>query len=88
MGHIVISAAVEADILRLYVTDDGVGMTKEQVQLLNSRDMCRNDEKFTGIGYANVDERIRVAYGNGFGLSVESSPGNGVKVIYTLPVIR
>lgn len=87
VGRIVLSAQVNADILQLFVSDNGSGMTAEQVWQLNSRE-SKNGEKSTGIGYANVDERIRVAYGNGFGLSVESSPGKGVRVIYTLPVLR
>lgn len=87
-ARIIISAELKEEVLKIYVKDNGVGMTKAQVEQLNNREQYRNDEKFTGIGYANVDERIRVAYGNGFGLSVESSPGNGVEVIYTLPVIR
>ena len=63
-------------------------MTEETLHLLNDRKSGKNREKFTGIGYANVDERIRVAYGNKYGLSVESSLGKGVKVIYTMPVIH
>lgn len=86
VGQILLSAQVDGEILKLFVSDNGSGMTREQVLQLNSREN-KNGEKSTGIGYANVDERIRVAYGNGFGLSVESSPGRGVRVIYTLPVL-
>ncbi len=88
VGEIVISAWIQGDILKICVADNGNGMTEETLQLLNDRKSGKNREKFTGIGYANVDERIRVAYGNKYGLSVESCLGKGVKVIYTMPVIH
>lgn len=88
VGEIVISAWIQGDILKICVADNGNGMTEETLHLLNDRKSGKNREKFTGIGYANVDERIRVAYGNKYGLSVESSLGKGVKVIYTMPVIH
>ena len=88
VGEIVITAWVQGEILKICVADNGHGMTREIIQQLNDRKNGKNREKFTGIGYANVDERIRVAYGNNYGLSVESSLGEGAKVIYTMPVIH
>jgi len=88
IGKIRIYGELTEGALKLYVEDNGNGMSYEQIQHLIMHEGNKNGEKSTGIGYANVDERIHVAYGSGYGLSVESSPGNGVKVIYTMPVIE
>jgi two-component system sensor histidine kinase YesM len=41
----------------------------------------------SGIGIANVDERIKINYGNEYGLKVESRPGTGTKVFIRLPYL-
>lgn len=88
IGRIKIYGRTEDDLLKLYVEDNGAGMNGEQLKKLDSqKEACRNGEKLTGIGFANVNERIRVEYGDEYGLNIESQPGKGVCVIYTLPVI-
>lgn len=88
IGCIKIYGRTEGDLLKLYVEDNGAGMNGEQLKKLDSqKKACRNGEKLTGIGFANVNERIRVEYGDKYGLNIQSQPGKGVCVIYTLPVI-
>jgi two-component system LytT family sensor kinase len=40
------------------------------------------------VGLANVDERLRAAYGDDYGLVVETAEGAGTKVIVRLPKFR
>ena len=38
-----------------------------------------------GIGLSNVDERMRLHYGNEYGLTIESAPGTGTQCILRIP---
>jgi two-component system LytT family sensor kinase len=40
------------------------------------------------VGLANVDERLRAAFGDEFGLVVETAPGAGTKVSVRVPKFR
>ena len=41
-----------------------------------------------GIGLGNVQTRIRMAFGEDYGLQVASQPGRGTKVSVTLPYVE
>jgi sensor histidine kinase YesM len=38
------------------------------------------------IGLRNVDERLRMLYGEAYGLHIESAPGNGTRVVIRIPL--
>ncbi len=40
------------------------------------------------MGLANVDDRLRAAFGNDYGLVVETAPGAGTKVSMRVPKFR
>lgn len=73
------------------VVDDGKGMTEEQLQALNSSLM--EEPTFTelghrtnqSIGLKNINSRIELYYGKGYGLSVRSKPGRGTLICIKLP---
>lgn len=62
------------------VEDDGVGMGSGR---LESPDGLGN----TGIGMANVAERLKVLYGDAAKMMVESTPGEGTQIRLRLPVL-
>jgi len=66
--------------------DDGDGMTlsKEQFPYV----VNHKRQMFSGIGMKNVQERIHLLYGNQYGVTVKSEPGQGTRVIVTLPLIK
>ena len=83
-GKISILAQLEGEDLLLTVQDNGVGMTEEQVNQL--------EEAFEGkrapvsYGLHNVHQRIRLTYGNPYGLHVESCLQDGTAVTIRLPM--
>lgn len=77
----------DEEYLRLYVSDNGNGLPQELTVTLQGG-QHRDQRKATGIGLSNVNERIRSAYGEIYGLKLESTPGEGTVVRYTLPVIE
>ena len=77
-GHVYIDVSVDGQGLIISVTDDGAGMTQEQIEQV----LGENAER--GYGIYNVMQRIRLFSGEGnYGLEVESEPGE-----YTTVVMR
>jgi two-component system sensor histidine kinase LytS len=77
--HIDIKALVEDNIIRVRITDNGIGMTTENV----ARALEVNHEH-AGIALQNVDERLRSYFGKGAGVDVQSTLGVGTTVVLTL----
>jgi len=72
--------------VRVDVIDDGVGIDEERLPSL-LEDGGRDREAFNMIGLHNVDERLKLAFGEAFGLSVESRLGEYTKVSVLLPCV-
>lgn len=83
-GLILIQAWTEEEDLYICVEDNGLGMEEELVKRLLSGKVV-SSSKGSGIGVANVDERIRLYFGAGYGLQIESEPDCGTKMIIHLP---
>jgi two-component system LytT family sensor kinase len=62
------------------IEDDGVGEDPERV-----RRALAGDTSMDSVGLGNVDERLRNAYGDDYGLVVETAPGAGTRVIVRVP---
>ena len=87
-GCIHISGEKDGDILRLIVSDNGVGREEEELEQLR-REMerpCRETEK--GFGLANVNERIHMYFGGEYGLGIESGKMVGTTVTLTIPATK
>ncbi len=69
------------------VKDDGVGMPEEELERLRReiKKPCKDTEK--GFGMANVNERIRMNFGEEYGMDIDSKPGEGCTVRITIPAI-
>lgn len=80
-GTIMIYGDVENGALKLYVEDNGCGLQKGEAE-------ARSGRKVTGIGIANVDARIKSAYGAQYGLLVYNGAVCGTVAEFTLPVLR
>ncbi|GGN02962.1 MULTISPECIES: sensor histidine kinase [Terrabacter] len=65
------------------IEDNGVGEDPERV-----RRVLAGDPGSDSVGLANVDERLRTAFGDDYGLVVETAPGAGTKVVVRLPKFR
>lgn len=66
------------------VIDNGLGMPPEQVEHLLT-DGKYERKRGSGVGLRNVDQRIKLYFGNEYGLIVESEPDEGTKVSIHLP---
>ena len=82
-GRILLYGDIEDDALKLFVEDNGTGLSPEAEEQLN-----KPRGKVTGIGINNVNDRIRSSYGEKFGIRVYNGTVGGAIAEYTLPVIR
>lgn len=84
-GEIYIDAYKKDGILYLIVRDNGLGMTEEKVKSLLNGEVSPSS-RGSGIGVANVNERIRLYFGPQYGLNIQSEPDEGTAMIIQLPV--
>lgn len=82
-GRIAVSAIRKENLLILSIEDNGVGMSQEAAeQLLSKKNESVNS---TGIGIWNIQQRIRILFGDPYGLKIRSGPNQGCRVDITLP---
>lgn len=79
-GTLCISAREREGTLILRVEDDGVGIPEP----LLSEILRPSDGRYFGVW--NVSERIRLCYGEGYGLTYAPRPGGGTIATITLPI--
>ena len=84
-GLIIIEAYVEDDMLMISVMDNGCGMDENKAEKLLSGNQ---DSEIRSTGLANTDARIKLYFGDDYGLSVRSRVGIGTRIIISLPIIR
>ncbi len=92
-GLVTIRTRLSRTVLLVEISDDGVGMPAEMVDQLNSafrnwRDAPgdRKNSRGSGIALANVNSRIKMMYGEDYGLHVYSTENFGTTVEIQLPV--
>ena len=86
-GSVEIIARDEGADCIITIEDDGIGMDPESLRL-GSGDVLSDGEQAAHVGLTNVDHRLRAAFGNDYGLVVETAPGAGTKVIMRVPKFR
>jgi two-component system sensor histidine kinase YesM len=80
---IAIRAYEEDGRLVLLVEDAGQGMDAERLQQVCSGEYVSAGR---GVGLRNIDERVKLAFGDAYGVAVDSEPGRGTRVYVTLPL--
>ncbi len=86
-GEILIKVFIQEERLRFIIEDNGLGMMKEQVQGLLTEKKHSSSRRGSGIGVKNVNERIRLYFGEEYGLFIRSEPDEGTAVEICLPAL-
>ncbi|MCA5963451.1 response regulator [Blautia sp. RD014234] len=89
-GTLELSAWEEEDSLMIRVEDDGIGMDIQKVEELNRSINVADDLTHTGlsIGIRNVNQRIKLACGDQYGITIKSTLHYGSQFDLRLPLIR
>lgn len=78
------------DKIRFVIRDDGIGMNEDKIgSLLNQGGESDINTSDVSGGYAikNIDERLKLIYGDNYELNFSSEPGKGTTVEIIIPVI-
>ena len=91
-GSILITGWKEGDDMVFIVSDDGAGIPPEKLSRLQTGTKKAGEQSPTAsnpgsehIGVYNTNLRLKSLYGNQYGLSFESRPGEGTEVTVRLP---
>ncbi|HEY8500342.1 MAG TPA: sensor histidine kinase [Clostridia bacterium] len=93
-GRISLKAFIEGDMLVIIVMDSGPGIDGTELSALNRMLSMDNDSYFKAlgskrrksIGIENVNRRIKLFYGDKYGLKIESEQGSFTRVIVNIPI--
>lgn len=83
-GEILLRGYEKEDNIYIEVTDNGMGITKENIPYL-LKDDTRVRKNGSGIGLRNIDQRIKLYFKGDYGLSIESELDEGTTVRIHLP---
>lgn len=84
-GHLIIKGYKQDEMIKIEVIDDGVGIEKDKIHsLLNPSNEINKSVDF---GVSSVNSRLKILYGEKYGLEIESELGNYTKVTVSLPAI-
>ncbi|KIL39019.1 hypothetical protein SD70_22590 [Gordoniibacillus kamchatkensis] len=81
--HIRIVAYQDEGTIVLKVIDNGVGMNAETMS-----NIFANQDRSIGYGIRNVNERIKLQFGESFGVTLHSGPGIGTTVRIVIPLYK
>lgn len=85
LGEIIVTGYIKGDKLIFEVTDNGKGMDEQTIEAVlkgEKRSGCRS------IGVSNTHRRLRLNFGEAYGVQIQSEKGKYTKVRLSLPVIH
>ena len=94
-GTVRIRIETTASRLIITISDNGVGMTEERLREINNKlnrttleYIKPNDETHNGIATVNVNNRIKLLFGEEYGICMYSTLNVGTDVEITLPLLE
>ena len=84
-GEILVTGYAKDGDIYIDVIDNGIGMPPEQVEKLLTGENYER-KRGSGIGLRNVDQRIKLYFGEEYGLRIKSEPDVGTKITIHLPM--
>jgi two-component system sensor histidine kinase YesM len=92
LGTLRIGSSLDGDTLRIWVMDNGVGIEEDKLADIRRklsgagrRDSAAGAAGTGSIGLFNVDNRIKLIYGNDYGISIHSIENVGTEVFISVP---
>ncbi|AHV95123.1 cache domain-containing sensor histidine kinase [Paenibacillus sabinae] len=94
-GSVFVHAELRGEGMSFVVEDTGVGMDEEKLLHLRSLllageagEQQRSGSSDSGYGLSSVHRRLKLHYGSGAGLHIESEPEGGTRISFTIPVLE
>lgn len=87
-GRVIICGYLDGEAIILSVEDNGVGIPPEKLEmlqkLLQANPLSTADMPYRAL--ININDRIRITYGQEYGVSLESIPGKRTRTMIRLPI--
>lgn len=83
--RITVRSTVSPDFLDITVEDNGPGIPPDLLEKLEKGEI---KPKGLGIGLQNIDERLKLIYGEQYGITISSKLGKGTRVTIHVPKMR
>lgn len=80
-GEIIINVFERDNKIIFEVIDNGKGISPEEILLVTHIES-------SGYGIKNVNSKIKLYFGNEYGVTIDSVPGSGTKVTIVIPYIK
>jgi two-component system LytT family sensor kinase len=87
-GEVEIIARDEGSDCIITVEDDGIGMDADVLGAGPGDALADDKNDSAHVGLTDVDHRLRAAFGNDYGLVIETAIGAGTKVMMRVPKFR
>ncbi len=87
-GIITISAYKDDSFLYIEVKDDGIGLSKEGLKHIFEDNKSTLKRNMTGVGIRNINERLKITYGESAGLSFTSVERAWTRATVKIPLER
>lgn len=81
-----IRATQLGEMLEITVEDNGKGITEEDLAMIVQHLNCEEGDEMDSIGLRNIHQRLKLKYGDTFGISVKSINDKGTIVTLSIPV--
>ena len=85
-GMIIVTGEKRDGDILITIEDNGMGMREEVLENILT-DSSKVPKHGSGVGVINVHSRIRLMFGEEYGLFIESEPDEGTKVTIRIPAI-
>lgn len=86
-GEIEINVYEKDNVICIDVADNGLGMTAEKIDYIMNNKVV-SSKRGSGIGVRNVNERIKLIYGEEYGISITSELDEGTTATITIPKLE
>lgn len=85
---LILTVELKGGNIKLSIQDNGVGIDEKTLESLrigiNSKTM-KNNSKHKNIGIRNVNQRLKLNYGESYGVSINSQQGEGTNIVIIIP---
>ncbi|MGN1146790.1 MAG: sensor histidine kinase [Lachnospiraceae bacterium] len=82
----IVIALQDKNTMLITITDNGKGITPDRLRELTDKLTQKTGGTKTSIGLSNIRNRIKLFYGEEYGMHITSAPGMGTSVTINLPI--
>ncbi len=90
LGTIFIKGRKKGTVMEFTISDNGIGMSREKAEAVlhppDQENIYEASDATENIALWNINQRIKRNYGESYGLSIQSKPGEGTVVMMRVPL--